>query len=400
MAEMILERLNVNDDEYVLRSWLVAEGSHVTPGTAIVEVETSKTAVEIEATEAGPITFLAGAGQVVKVGEPICRIGAAGATAVGAAPPPAAVTAQAPAPAPGMAAVAAGAPTMDASPRGFATKRPYRTDAAIEPARAKANGVARPSSVPMTHTGWADKRKAAEVANLSVVNPGGLVSCLIRGISVSRRSHPVGGLFADNISDLVIYECARLIARYPKLNAVYDADQGYRLAADVRFGYSVDVEDDLTVYNLGACETLTLDDIRSRIESCIEAHVMKKVPRALMAETTITLSDLSGSGLDSFVPLINGAQSCILGLSSPSPGLAKISLAFDHRVIGGLYVARFLDDLATRVQSHFRGRAEMACDICGQELSKLRALGERGLVRLVGPGGEDLKSCRNCYENW
>lgn len=412
MSEILLERLNVNDDEHMLVGFLVEDGSHVEKGTPVAEVETSKAAVELEAPESGPIHFVAKPGQVLKVGAPVYHIGAA--------PAPAPIEPPIPSPAPALEAETA-APEADTpgpgdepsqEPRpphpGFFVDRPYQ---APKPPRGMGYlqlppGAALPvetvAARPKPYVGD-DPRKAAEVANLSVVNPSGLVSCLFARCAGTRRRVAQDGLFETNFSDLIIYETARLLRKYPNLNAWYDPDAGLQLHAHAEIGYSIDVSDDLTVYNLGACETLSLPEIRNALEGAMEAHVTKKISRQHLKPTTLTVTDLSGSGVGHFFPLINGQQSAIIGYGSEPDGSILLSLSFDHRAMGGRYVAQYLAELVDRLNSHLTTGAApeeevtVECDFCGRDAETLRKLRQRGLMRILTPSGEDALCCETCF---
>ena len=85
MTDFSLDRLNVNDDEHLIRNWLVADGELVAVGRPIAEVETSKATVEIEARGSGPLQILKPAGANVRVGETIYAIDDGDNANVGAA---------------------------------------------------------------------------------------------------------------------------------------------------------------------------------------------------------------------------------------------------------------------------------------------------------------------------
>jgi pyruvate/2-oxoglutarate dehydrogenase complex dihydrolipoamide acyltransferase (E2) component len=63
-----LPKLGMNQEEGEVVSWLVAEGDEVTAGQPIVEVETDKTTVELEATAGGVVArILHQAGEIVPI---------------------------------------------------------------------------------------------------------------------------------------------------------------------------------------------------------------------------------------------------------------------------------------------------------------------------------------------
>jgi acetyltransferase-like isoleucine patch superfamily enzyme len=67
-------REGVNDDNVRVIEWLVADGAQVSTGTALVVIETTKTAIEVEATAAGYAFHLVAAGTEIPVGTPVVAI--------------------------------------------------------------------------------------------------------------------------------------------------------------------------------------------------------------------------------------------------------------------------------------------------------------------------------------
>jgi pyruvate dehydrogenase E2 component (dihydrolipoamide acetyltransferase) len=76
---------------------------------------------------------------------------------------------------------------------------------------------------------------------------------------------------------------------------------------------------------------------------------------------TATISNLGSHGIDAFTPILNGAQSAILGIGriAPRPIVRNtelvigrtcvLSLTFDHRVTDGVPAAQLLDAVARRM---------------------------------------------------
>ncbi len=63
-----LPKLGMNQEEGEVVSWLVSEGDEVTQGQPIVEVETDKTTVELEATASGVVgRIVRRAGEIVPI---------------------------------------------------------------------------------------------------------------------------------------------------------------------------------------------------------------------------------------------------------------------------------------------------------------------------------------------
>ena len=74
-AEIRVPRENVNDDTVRLVRWLVADGAELRPGMPVVELETSKSVVEVEAMSAGRLRIRLQAGAQVPVGDVLGVIG-------------------------------------------------------------------------------------------------------------------------------------------------------------------------------------------------------------------------------------------------------------------------------------------------------------------------------------
>ena len=72
MYNFVVEKLNANDAEYILTKYLVADNSFVKKGQSFAEIETSKTAVVLDAPCDGYIVKKINENSKIKVGEIIC----------------------------------------------------------------------------------------------------------------------------------------------------------------------------------------------------------------------------------------------------------------------------------------------------------------------------------------
>ncbi|MGO4192267.1 lipoyl domain-containing protein [Arthrobacter sp. YAF17] len=63
-----------SETEADISEWLIEDGSEVTAGQALVELETSKVQVEVTSPMAGVITLIAAEGDVIEPGAIIARI--------------------------------------------------------------------------------------------------------------------------------------------------------------------------------------------------------------------------------------------------------------------------------------------------------------------------------------
>lgn len=75
MAQFVMPKLSDTMEEGTILQWLAADGDAVEKGQPIVEIETDKANMTVEAPESGALHLLAAEGDVLEVGAPIAEIG-------------------------------------------------------------------------------------------------------------------------------------------------------------------------------------------------------------------------------------------------------------------------------------------------------------------------------------
>jgi pyruvate dehydrogenase E2 component (dihydrolipoamide acetyltransferase) len=150
-SEIVMPRLSDSMEEGTILKWLVSEGDAVTEGQPLVEVETDKAVVPVEAESAGELLrIMVGEGTSVPVGAPIAMLGTAGETLPerGSAEALAAVGAPAPALGTPAAAVAESSAPARAHTATNGTSSPAPASSAG--ARVKASPLARRIAVELS----------------------------------------------------------------------------------------------------------------------------------------------------------------------------------------------------------------------------------------------------------
>ena len=439
-------RESVNDQSVMIQKVLVATGSIVDADQVIVEIETSKTTIEITAPEAGVIQHALMEGQEVEVGSLLFAVGEAGSatpadpatalapssmsTAVQGAFECAPVSVAEPAPVmqldqgqPPLLSKAAqrAAERLMTSLEVFAGRWVTRADiergcpaeSTVEARREKpaqppaAPVAASAPAAPLPDMKWTVKplsmRKRAEVENLLKGSHAETASTIGIGISLpGARIVEPSFLFRNSISDLVIFEGARLLRQYPELNAFHLDDKHSGQYDAVNFGVSFDNVANLKVLTLHNANTITLPGLHTRFSELLDLFESNKpIPAELLGTSTVTLSDLSSTSASFMLPLINGHQSLILGVVRHDAHQFEIFASFDHRVTEGLRVIRFLEALRDRVLSHYRdgkGHARLVCYFCSRSMQDELRHGQRGMLNMTLPSGETAVLCRNCFE--
>ena len=389
MHNFVIEQLNANDDEYVLIKYLVPNNNFVKKGQSFAEIETSKTVVVLDAPCDGYIIRKVDENFKIKVGEIICAFSKDKLS------------------------------NLDSTKEklinknnlnkketvGFQVSRPYMD---LNKNKNNDKQINNYSNIIIPK----DFHKSSETKNLLEVNFANLVSCLHKEIKTTERVNVQQDLFKNNISDLIIYETSLLIKKYKKINAYLLTNGELKIYDYINFGYTIDVDDELNVANLGETNKLDLDLIRTKIEDSIVSATIKKFTIDQSKVSTITLSDLSSNSLLGFYPLIPSRSSCTIGLSKPSKNKNIISFSFDHRIMGGQYASNFLNELEKNVLKHFKNNSILEgnnntileenyeCFFCGKDLETSKASGEPGFLRVLTNDGQEEICCRICFEGW
>jgi pyruvate dehydrogenase E2 component (dihydrolipoamide acetyltransferase) len=165
------------------------------------------------------------------------------------------------------------------------------------------------------------------------------------------------------LNDIILYAVSRVLSRHPACNAHYD-DEKMTYFRHVHLGVAVDTPRGLMVPTLFNADTLSLSQISSSVKELVAACQAGTINPDLLQGGTFTVTNLGTLGIESFTPVINPPQTCILGVNTivnrvreadgqlvsyPAMGL---SLTFDHRAVDGAPAARLLKDLV-QVLEHF-----------------------------------------------
>lgn len=160
----------------------------------------------------------------------------------------------------------------------------------------------------------------------------------------------------EKITANMILSSAHLLRQFPPLNACCIDDQ-VMIYERVHIGYALDAGHGLKVGVLRDADLKTLPFIVAERQRLIAAYLNQSLLPADVTGATFTITDLSGSGVTTFDPIISEGQSAILGIGSEfSIGGEKTAfhliLSFDHRLVEGRTAAIFLNQLKDRATAY------------------------------------------------
>ena len=365
----------------VLR-WLKAEGDEVAKGEPLMEVETDKVTVEIEAPTDGLLAGLRAAeGADVPVGEAVAVILAPGEALPenGSSPAPEQAPAAA---APVAAADRRGSQARRAPPPRLpegappcrrAGDRPGRARRGQRPGRRRRRG--RHPRLAGSRAGqpppWADRQPLSRIWSIMAERTAQSWASaphfyLLREVDAGRlaswRSVARDRLGRDvSVTDLLVRATAAALARHPQANAAWD-DGSIRLNDEVNVGIAVAVEDGLVVPVVHGADRLGLGEIAARREDVVSRAREGALRPDDLERGTFTISNLGMYGVDAFNAVVNAPQAAILAVGrivervvpvDGSPGvrpMMALTLSCDHRVIDGARAAQFLSELAALIE--------------------------------------------------
>jgi pyruvate dehydrogenase E2 component (dihydrolipoamide acetyltransferase) len=368
-TNVIMPALGVAQQTGTLLKWLKAEGQAVNKGEPLMEIETDKATVEIEAPGSGVlINVTASAGDEIPVGNRIAVILAPGETAIPDPLPkgagtnkdqlttsgkrPRSTTPFSKPALPQGEGRGEGSPGIEPSHRtnqpGPSTEsravRVLASPAARRLAREKGVDLAALKGSGPEGSILAEDvlRAAAEVVGATAITDAGKILPLtpMRRIIAERMVHskqtaPHFYLSMDidmsavlelrkkwqeenreplpSLSDFILYACARSLKDFPSLNASF-TERGVELHKEIGIGMAVALEDGLVVPVIRNADRLSLTELARQSRLLIEKAQTKKLFPLDYQGGTFTVSNLGMLGVDSFTAIINPPECAILAV--------------------------------------------------------------------------------------
>jgi pyruvate dehydrogenase E2 component (dihydrolipoamide acetyltransferase) len=369
MIAVTLPQLSISMEEGKVLRWLVEDGDAVEAGQPIVEIETDKATVEVEAPAEGRVRILAAEGAMLAVEATIAEI-LAGGEDVGPAPssPPAAAPSS-----PAAAAAAAPARPTD-GPRHTVSPAAKRIAAerGIDLTRVRGTGpggrimvkdlAAVPTPPPAAAQAGAEHGlREAVVANITAswqqiphIHVGGELDAT--GLAEAKRAALVPGGEKITITDLLIVAVARALRDVPELNGTLG-----KRAERVHLALAVAAPGGILAPVIRDAGELSLVQVaRARARIVAAARDGAPDPHDL-AGGTFTLTNLGAYPVDFFAPVVSGPQIAMLATGRLGERPVAISgmlavrhrlwanVAIDHRGADGEAGGRFLAALERRL---------------------------------------------------
>jgi pyruvate dehydrogenase E2 component (dihydrolipoamide acetyltransferase) len=389
---VVMPALEMAQETGKLIAWRKKEGDSVTKGEPLLEIETDKAVMEVEAPADGILAGITGSvGADIPVGQTIAWIVAAGEkppteNVSATAAPTARANSQGRTESHGGAPSAAEPPSAQSvriSPKARRLAKELGVDiAAIRGSGAGgeilAADVQAHAPAPVATTAETAKESGLEVPStlgrlmaerttqswISVphffvsrdVDASALNEYREKLVSESERTQGI----RITHTDLLVALASRVLLKHPRLNSSWTAE-GIRLHDHVNMGVAIAVNDGVVAAVIPNAHRASLPEIATRRRDVAERARAGKLRPADISDATFTISNLGMYHVDQFSAIITPPQAAILAVGSIADRVVAIdgkpavrpmislTLSCDHRAADGARAAMFLEDLAQAI---------------------------------------------------
>ncbi len=389
---VVMPALEMAQETGKLISWFKKEGDSITKGEPLLEIETDKAVMEIEAPADGVLAGVkAQAGAEVPVGQTIAWI-----VSPGEEPPTEEVAATSGRKST-VAPAATGGDKSTASKSEKAAGSMAAQTAKISP---KARRLATERGVDLADvqgSGSGGEILASDILAAAEAKSGAPAAA-----SSSAHASPVARLMAERTSqswttvphffltrdidatalnaarqtrisqaesgssvklthtDLLVAIVARVLQKHPRLNSSWSGGGG-RTNSEINIGLAMAVEDGIVAPVIAKADQAKLGEIAQQRRDLTERARAGKLRPADMTGGTFTISNLGMFGVDSFTAIIIQPQAGILAVGAITDRVVAengrpevrpmltLTLSSDHRIVDGARAAEFMRDLAVAI---------------------------------------------------
>ena len=386
---VVMPALEMAQETGKLLAWRKKEGEQVSKGEPLLEIETDKAVVEVEAPGDGVLAgVMANVGAVIPVGETIAWL-----VAPGEKPPPISAGKAASARASSGTERAAQSEEKETEQAGSAAPqispkaRRLAKELGVDISRLRGTGPGGVISAEDVEASVASKGASAAAPAVAETESLSQVArlmaermtqswtsvphfFLVRNVDAQKLVELQQKLGAEieeshgvrlSITDLLVALTARVIAKHPRMNSSWTGD-GIRSNAEVSISVAVAVKDGVVGVVIHKANAMPLGEISVQRRDLTERARAGRLRPADITGGTFTISNLGMYKVDAFSAIITPPQAAVLAVGSIServvavegkPGtrsMMTMTLSSDHRVVDGAKAAEFLSELAEAIQ--------------------------------------------------
>ncbi len=387
-VSVVMPALEMAQETGTLVSWLKKEGEQVKKGEMLLEVETDKAVVEIEAAQDGILAGVtAKIGDVVPVGQTIAWLVQPGEAAPVASATPTQTgrtstqpTAAAPTAASRPAAALSTSARMSPKARKLASEHgvdikqlvgsgPGGEILAEDILKAAEGAGHKPATTSGGEALSSIGRIMAERTTQSwttvphffvsrEVDATALNAARAKLLPSVEQSHKV----KLTHTDLIVAAVAAALKKHPRMNASWDGGT-IRMNPDINVALAMAVENAVVTAVIQNADKASSGELAVRRRELADRAAANKLQPADIGGATFTISNLGMFAVDTFTAIIVPPQAGILAVGAIADRVVAVdgtpvvrpmltlTLSSDHRVVDGARAAAFLNDVVAALQS-------------------------------------------------
>ena len=364
-VSVVMPALEMAQETGKLLAWRKKEGESVVKGEPLLEIETDKVVLELEAPADGVLAGVTSfEGADVPVGQTIAWIVAPGeqppAVASTSAPTARAVTEPRIAPAP----ASSSAEGARISPKA----RRLAKELGVDLASIHGSGpdgvitsedVQRAAASPQPPLSPVARLMAERTTQSWTTTPHFF---LVREIDATGLVAAREQLAGATHTDLLVALVARVLAKHPKMNASWTGES-IRLNPDINISIAIAVKDGVVGAVIANAAAASIGDISTRRRDLTDRARAGRLHPPDVIGATFTISNLGMFGIDAFSAIITPPQAAVLAVGRIAGrvvaidgqptirSMMTITLSSDHRVVDGAQAAAFLNELAGALEA-------------------------------------------------
>lgn len=396
-TSVIMPALGMAQDTGRVLKWLKQPGERVEKGELLLEVETDKATVELEAAASGILSdIIAREGEEVPIGQEIAKILSPEEAATSQSQPPSQVETESAFVAPPVMPKAATRPepTTVSSPP-LATELPTSTPFRLLPASPRARRMLRERGIDLAAVKGTGPDGAVIEADVLAAYPAHVSPA----ISQTSNVGTIWRLMAErttqswvttphfylqrevnatrlvtwraaaqkryevkiSYTDLLLKLTSFALRQHPRLNASW-SNNAIVMNSEINIGIAVAISDGLVVPVIHRTDQLGLRELATQSKELVSRARAGKLTIEQVQGGTFTISNLGMYEVDSFNAIINAPQAAILAVGRIGDRIVPIgrrptvqpmmtlTLSCDHRVVDGATAAEFLKSCADLIQ--------------------------------------------------
>jgi len=391
LTDVLMPQAGQSMEEGTIVRWLKNEGDKVQAKDILLEVETDKAVVEVEAGHEGTLRkIIVSAGTTVPIRTRIALIGDANAAipadvaalsvspvVVASAPrvsvPVSVVSAPVATPASGSVKASpaarkiAGERGIDlvsvsagSGPNGRITSRDLPAQGVPPKAAAPVAPVATVSTpAPAAVSGQAFRRRLTPMRKAIARNllaskqtiPHFYMQLTINAVPMSDLQKAEKSKYQCSLNDFVTKACAKAIREFPAFRSRIENDEMVEFS-DVNIGIAVGMDEGLVVPVILGADTLSIKALAAETRRLAQSAKTGKIEN--MGKGVFTITNLGMFGIEQFTAIVNPPEAAILAVGTTRETVVvqdgamwagkvmTVTLSADHRVVDGLPAAKFM----------------------------------------------------------